>query len=491
MTQVSLAHQLHDIASTEGSAAELGAVLRRSWEGQKEKLISSTIDGGAISEGLSQHMDYMVGALASVLLDDEITVVATGGYGRGRLAPYSDIDLLFLLEGEDQEARLAPFLYALWDGGLPLSQATHTVQSAIKAASDDTVIRTAFLDARFLSGNEEAYTDFQNRFDRLRRQTLTGFIEAKLQERDDRHDRLDGSRYAIEPDIKEGKGGLRDLDTLHWIDRYVSGLEDDPSPAIDTPGLFTPKEMRRIQKLFDFFWSVRIQLHEVAGRADENLNFGVQPLIAERLGYSPRGEQSAVERFMQHYFLNAKEVGRLTGSACALLEEKALKQSPPLWDVSRVFSLFQSSTGEEKVDGEPNLVFRSGRLNFVDHEQAKGNIRDLFVLFRAAGRHQFSLHPDAFKTATRGARRLTPNSVNDADIAKIFRQILTESIKVESILRYMTECGLLGRYITSYGAIIGKVEYGLFRRFTLDEHVLRSVGVLSDILHDRDDGRFV
>lgn len=478
---------LKDMAQS-GTSSELGMFLRRHWDDVKAQLFEAGRDGGIVSVKLSQTMDQIIRALADARCDAQTCLVATGGYGRGRLAPYSDIDLLILQKGEDQEARLSPFIYTLWDGGFPLSHSTHTPQSAVKSAADDTVTRTAFLDARRIWGNKELFDQFQSGFDRLRRRTLAAFVEAKLKERDDRHDRTDASRYAIEPDVKEGKGALRDLDTLHWLDRYVSGASQDPfSPVADTE-LFTAAEHRRIEKILNFFWSVRVHLHDIAGRADERLHFKIQPLIAERLGYRSRRRAKAVERFMRHYFLNAQDVGRLTGHACAELEERTLKETSL---AERVSSAVDRMVQEHPFDGEKALVRRGGRVTFFDHEKSVSTPRHIMVLFRAAGRHQIPIHPDALKTASRAARRVGMRQFKNPELAEIFRVILRDSVQPDSILRAMTETGVLGRALPAYGAIVGKVEYGLFRRFTLEEHILRSIGVLSDMLHDKDDGRFV
>ncbi len=470
------------------NSSVIGGILRRQWQAGKEAAFETEKGGYAISRFLSARMDEIVHALAGHVLGPGMAVVATGGYGRGQLAPYSDIDLLFLARGGDLNARLAPFLYAMWDSGFPMSHSAHSPASAVTAAQADTVTRTAFLDARMICGDTALYEDFHERFDKLRRRTLAEFVEAKLRERDERHDRIASSRYAIEPDVKEGKGGLRDLDTLHWLNRYVTGLDDSPTFAVDAPGLFTPRELRRLNNVLDFFWSVRVELHRAQGRADERLSFSIQPILAERLGYRARSDASAVERFMRHYFLNAKEVGRLTRAASAQLEEQALKETR---FAAQVKGAIDRMVEEQAFDGEANLIRRGGRITFADHSAALENPRALFALIRASGRHNLPLHPDAFQTAVRGARLLGAEDRQRPELRELFQDILRESQDLERVLRTMSECGLLGRFLPDFGDVIGKVEYSLFRRYTLDEHVLRAVGVLCDMLSDRDDGRFV
>ncbi|WOI53596.1 nucleotidyltransferase domain-containing protein [Parvularcula sp. LCG005] len=469
-----------------GASSDFGTILRRHWSLTKSGLFQNYSRGRTISECLSDCMDGIVATLADAVCDERTAILATGGYGRGQLAPFSDIDLLILMGGRNHQERLAPFLYAMWDGSFLISHSTHTPASAIQACGDY-VTRTAFLDARLVWGSRELADDFQGRFDRLRRKTVPEFVSQKLKEQDDRHDRDDASRYAIEPDVKEGKGALRDLDTLHWLDRYVAGIDTKPDQDADLSSLFSSREVRRLKKIQDFFWSVRVHLHDIMGRKDEKLRFSVQPKVAARLGYTPRGRETAVERFMRHYFLNAKEVGKLTGAACAQLESRAFKEARLS---RRVAGAVGRMTQEQPFDGEDGLVLRGGRLNFVADDAALVSNRDVFALFRAAGRHNVEIHPQAIQIAFRVGRKLGQSCRSDAELATIFRDILRESISVERTLRAMTEAGVLGRYIPAFGGVIGSVEYGLFRLYTLEEHILRSTGVLSDMLHDRDDGRF-
>jgi [protein-PII] uridylyltransferase len=457
-----------------GSPTEIGALLRRYWNAEKSRLIEAHKDGRGIASGLSLAMDRIIGALAAAVCRDGIVILATGGYGRGRLAPHSDVDLL-IIHDSAEDASLTEFLYALWDGNFAISHAVHTTQSAIEVAEQDLVTRTAFLDARLLWGEPREAASFFIAFDRLRRRTLTEFVEAKLQEREDRHDRSRSSRYAIEPDVKEGKGALRDLDTLHWLDRYVSGIDSVPEPQADAQHIFVPAEKRRLDKIVDFFWAVRVHLHEVAGRADETLRFDMQPRVAERLGYARPGSDRGTERFMRHYFLNAKEVGRLTGTACAILEDRALKDNPISQWVAGAIDRLGQETG---IDGEENLVRRGGRLTFADHDKAASTPDELFALFLAAARHELDIHPDARATATRGARRLRYRREHDDRIGAILRQIMVLGPAAEAAMRGLAETGLLGRFLPAFGQIVGVVDYGLFRQYTLDEHVLRSFGEL-------------
>ena len=256
--------------------------------------------------------------------------MAVGGYGRGTLAPGSDIDLLFLLPRERAprcESIAEYMLYTLWDMKLKVGHSTRSVADCIKFARTDDTIRTALLEARYVCGNRTLHDELVRRF---RKDVVAGtardFIAAKLAERDARHAKSGQSRYLVEPDVKDGMGGLRDLHTLFWIARY---LYDSASPFdLAERGIFTAEEMARFIRCEDFLWAVRCQMHFMTGRASDRLSFEMQADLAERLGYAARGGLKHVERFMKHYFLLAKEVGDLSRIFCAVLEAKAVKKAP-------------------------------------------------------------------------------------------------------------------------------------------------------------------
>jgi len=262
---------------------------------------------------------------------ERIAVVATGGYGRGELAPGSDIDLLFLRPFKQTawgESVIEFILYMLWDLGLKVGHATRSLAESVRLAKLDITIRTAILEARYLWGDQGLYEDLRKKF---WNEVATGngrdFVEAKLAERSVRHERQGESRYLVEPNIKEGKGGLRDLQTLYWIGKYLYHV-DDAADLVDY-GVFTREEYRTFQKAEAFLWNVRVHLHYLMGRAEERLSFDVQPSLAAQLGYvDAEKPRRAVEAFMRAYFLVAKDVGDLTRIFCAALEEQHRKVRP-------------------------------------------------------------------------------------------------------------------------------------------------------------------
>eukprot|EP01030_Chromulinospumella_sphaerica_P012613 gene12613-12403_t len=261
---------------------------------------------------------------------ERLCLLAVGGYGRAVLSPFSDIDLLFLRPWKQTahaESVIEYMLYALWDLGFKVGHASRTIEECIKLSKDDFTIRTSLLEARKLSGDEQLAADLRKRFlNEVMRGTGPEFVAAKLKERDERHARAGASRYMVEPNVKEGKGGLRDLHTLMWIAEYLYPVER-PTDIFRLPH-FHPREVRAFTRAFDFLHAVRAHLHFTTGRPEERLTFDVQPELARRMGYGDRADNPAVERFMRHYFLIAREVGALTRAFSAKLEAEHLKQEP-------------------------------------------------------------------------------------------------------------------------------------------------------------------
>src|SRR5579871_3255880 len=286
---------------------------------------------------------------------ERMAVVATGGYGRGLMAPESDIDLLFILPYKQTawgEQVAEAILYCLWDMGLKVGHATRSVDESIRQARGDMTIRTAILETRFLTGDQELYDELVERFDKeVVQGTAAEFVTAKLAEREERHRRGGQSRYLVEPNVKDGKGGLRDLHTLYWIAKYVYRVKEREE-LIDH-GVYDRREYLRFRRCGDFLWAVRCHMHFVTGRAEERLSFDIQREIAVRLGYTEHPGQRDVERFMKHYFLVAKDVGDLTAILCAELEDSQAKAMPVL---SRMMAKFRPRRHSRLPDTDDFIV---------------------------------------------------------------------------------------------------------------------------------------
>ena len=410
---------------------------------------------------------------------ERLAIVAVGGYGRGALAPFSDIDLLFLRpykQTAHAESVIEYMLYCLWDLGFKVGHASRTIDECLKLAREDYTIRTALLEARPLAGDAALAAELKRRYRKeLQEGTGAEFVAAKLKERDDRHTRAGASRYLVEPNVKEGKGGLRDLNTLFWIAQYLHPSEA-PLEIVRLEE-FTGRELKTFIRAFEFLWSVRAFLHYATGRAEERLTFDLQPEIARRMGYGDRGDAPAVERFMRRYFVIAKEVGTLTRVFSAKLEAQEAKRPHGL-------SRFLPRKGHTRRPLEPGFHEEGGRLN-VEPGLFEADPVNLIRLFSVADRHDLDLHPDAFALATRGLGLITPKVRRDPAAARVFLDLLAKGKETYRSLTLMNEAGVLGRYVPEFGHIVAQMQFNMYHSYTVDEHTLRAVGVIADIMAGR------
>ncbi|MEW9836523.1 [protein-PII] uridylyltransferase [Mesorhizobium marinum] len=446
-------------------------------------------DGGgtACATRLSHLMDEIIRALhdfaasaqpGAAKAGPRMAVVATGGYGRGTLAPGSDIDLLFLLPAKQTPAGAAAveyMLYMLWDMGLKVGHATRDVDECIRQARADFTIRTSVLEARFLWGDQALFDELMERFDRdVVKGTGAEYVQAKLAERDERHAKSGDTRYLVEPNVKDGKGGLRDLQTLFWIGKYFYRVR--AAAELVEKGVFTQAEFDQFRKADDFLWAVRCQMHFLTGRAEERLHFDIQRDIAERLGYTSHPGLSAVERFMKHYFLIAKTVGDLTRIFCAALEEEQAKHVPGF---NRIFLTFQRR--KRKLAGTSDFIVDNHRINVADDKVFERDPVNMLRLFWFADKHGLEYHPDALKLLTRSLGLVDKNLRRDAEANRLFLDLLTSDRYAELNVRRMNEAGLLGRLIPDFGKIVAMMQFSMYHHYTVDEHLIRCIGVLAEI----------
>ncbi len=409
---------------------------------------------------------------------ERMAVVATGGYGRGLMAPESDIDLLFILPYKQTawgEQVAEAILYCLWDMGLKVGHATRSIDECIRQARADMTIRTAILETRFLTGDKPLYDEMVSRFDlEVVQGTASEFVTAKLAEREERHRRAGQSRYLVEPNVKDGKGGLRDLHTLFWIAKYVYRVRD-PGELV-AHGVFDAQEYRTFKRCEDFLWSVRCNLHFLSNRAEERLSFDLQRDIAQRLGYTSHPGMQDVERFMKHYFLVAKDVGDLTAILCAKLEDQQAKPAPAL---TRMMARFRPPT-MRRVPGNSDFIVDNNRINLAGPDVFRNDPVNLIRMFRLAQANNLAFHPDALRTATRSLRLINAQLRDDPEANRLFMEILT-SDDAETVLRRMNETGVLGHFIRAFGKIVSMMQFNMYHHYTVDEHLLRCVGFLQEI----------
>ncbi len=406
------------------------------------------------------------------------TIVAVGGYGRGMLAPFSDIDLLFLLPDKPSpgvEKVVESLLYVLWDLKQKVGHATRTVDECLKQARADMTIRTTILEARFIVGDKDLFETLQKRFDaEIVAKTAPEFVAAKLAEREARVRRAGASRYLVEPNVKEGKGGLRDLNTLFWISKYVYRVRN--AHELVAAGLFSPREFALFRRCEEFLWSVRCRLHFLAGRAEERLSFDVQRPIARQLGYSTRAGLIDVERFMKHYFLIAKDVGDLTAIVCAALEDRQTKRTPAF---GRLIGRLRRRT--RAIADAEDFKVDNDRVNVISDGVFENDPVNLIRLFWIADRSNLPIHPNATRLVTQSLKRIDARLREDPEANRLFVEVLTSRNAPEIALRRMNEAGVLGRFIPDFGRVVGMMQFSMYHHYTVDEHLIRAVGELSAV----------
>jgi [protein-PII] uridylyltransferase len=443
--------------------------------------------GGTAAQTVREHcflMDQLIRALhdftmshayplANPTAGERLAIVAVGGYGRGELAPCSDVDLLFLLPYKltpHTEQVVEYMLYVLWDLGLKIGQATRGVEDCLRQARADMTIRTALLEARYIWGDPQVFDEMKRRFETEIVKESTGeFVQAKLAERDARHRKLGDSRYHVEPNVKEGKGGLRDLQSLFWIAKYIYRV-DEVGKLVER-GVLSADEAARFARAQNFLWTVRCHLHYLTERAEERLTFDVQGEIGRRMGYTDHAGTRGVERFMKHYFLIAKDVGDLTRIFCALLEAEQERKPRFRW---RGWSAFR----RRQVEG---FALDAGRLTVAGDSAFEDDPVNLIRLFHAAQLHGLDIHPKALRLITQNLRLVNARLRVDAEANRLFLEILTSRKDPETALRRMNEAGVFGRFIPDFGRIVAQMQYDMYHVHTVDEHSLMAIGILSRI----------
>jgi [protein-PII] uridylyltransferase len=456
---------------------------------QAEQLLLKDRQGRRCAERLCFMMDEIIRVLFEFVVahlypsenpsdSEHMAIVATGGYGRGLLAPGSDIDLLFLLPYKQTawgESVAEAILYCLWDLGLKVGHATRSIDECIRQAKADMTIRTAVLESRFLLGDRKLFDELMTRFDKSVIQgTGPEFVAAKLNEREERHRKAGQSRYLVEPNVKDGKGGLRDLHTLFWIAKYVYRVHD-VEELIDR-GVFDEDELRLFRRCEDFQWSVRCNMHFLTGRAEERLSFDIQREIAVRLGYTEHPGMKDVERFMKHYFLIAKDVGDLTAILCSELEDQQTKPAPVL---SRMMARLRPR-GRRALPETEDFLDDNNRLTIADKEVFARDPVNFIRMFRLAQKHHLVLHPDVMRLANKSLRLIDGKLRQNPEANKLFLEILT-SQDAEIILRRMNETGVLGRFVRAFGRVVAMMQFNMYHHYTVDEHLLRCIGILAEI----------
>jgi len=421
------------------------------------------------------HVTLRLHPLANPTTSERLLLLAVGGYGRGEMALHSDVDLAFVTPWKDTrwtETVTEEILYLLWDLGLKVSQSSRSVDEMMRMSAADQTILTATMEGRYVWGDEAVYDDVHARFwKRVGAAGIRAFAKEKLDEREARHQRMGDSRYVVEPNVKEGKGGLRDLHTLFWIGKYAYRLQN--AAGLVDVGLLTSPEWRAFHRAERFFWAVRCHLHIIAGRAEERLTFDVQPEIARRMNYADRPGSAAVERFMRHYFLHAKTVGDLSGVFLAHLDEKFARRG------QRYLSLPSFRRRPSRLEG---FLLDRGRLAAPDDPAffAERPAR-LIRMFALADRNGLEIHPLAMRAAAANAKLIDASVRADPAANAVFLDVLTSPRDPEAVLRWMNEAGVFGRFVPDFGRVVAQMQFDMYHHYTVDEHTIRAIGLLARI----------
>mgnify|MGYP003110642307 CR=1 FL=1 len=402
---------------------------------------------------------------------ERVAVCAVGGYGRGEMAPFSDVDLLFLTPYKITpwaESVIESMLYILWDLRLKVGHASRTVRDCLRLGAQDFTIRTALLENRFLGGDAELAARLDSR---LRDELFTGtereFTEAKLAERDTRHEKQ-GERYMVEPNVKEGKGGLRDLQSLFWIAKYIHHVRE--VGELVALGTFTGDELGTFIRAENFLWAVRCHLHLIANRANDQLTFDMQVEVAERMGYTDRGGRRGVEIFMQDYFRHATAVGDLTRIFLTKLEAAQQKAEPLLQRLLKRRKKLRR--GYAQVNG---------RLAIADEVNFLSDPLNLLRLFEEGLRTGLLIHPEAMLLVTNHLGLIDEDFRNDARAQKLFLDLLLKHGNPERALRRMNELGVLSAFIPEFEPVRAMMQFNMYHHYTVDEHIIQCISHLARI----------
>ncbi|MEE2694611.1 MAG: [protein-PII] uridylyltransferase [Pseudomonadota bacterium] len=400
---------------------------------------------------------------------DRLSLIAVGGYGRAEMAPFSDVDLCFLHPWKltpRGEQVVEYLLYLLWDLGVTVGHATRSLDESVARAKKDVTICTSLLEARHICGDQSLFTEFMRRF---QKEVLTrggdNFLAAKMSERNDRHAQMGESRYVLEPNIKDGKGGLRDLHTLFWIARYLYPVNEIDD--LVSQGILKRDEKKLFEKSNKFLWTVRFHLHYLASRKEDRLTFDQQAPISELMQFGPRLNATGAERFMKYYYRVAKDVGNLTRTFCSALE---VEHKNPTRRRG-----FENSRKYSVISG---FKISNGRLDVANDCAFEQKPIRILELFREAQKNGLDVHPNALRLLGRSLARIDAKLRADDLANKIFFEILTSNKEPAIALRRMNESGVLGKFILDFGRVVAQMQHDMYHVYTVDEHTIFAIGIL-------------
>lgn len=461
-------------------------IAKKRLEKGRAEIKRSFVSGDSNSRDTAQHqailMDetlqfiwHEIGGDLGIDLADHLALLAVGGYGRGQLAPFSDIDLLFLRVGDEtalQDQTVESMLYVLWDLGLKVGQAVRTPSECLKLGSKDFTILTSLIEMRLIRGSRPGFIALKHAVNtRLLAPHRRAFVVAKMAERKARHERQGQSRYTLEPQVKEGKGGLRDLHALSWIARAVFG--DGQVSTLISSGVFSLAQAQAYEEAEAFLLKVRLHLHYLSDRAEERLSFDAQLEIAKALGYGGEDVRAGVEMFMQDYFRAAKSVGALTGIMIATMEEE-FQQGTRRRGLRRAWL----KDREANVDGFP---ISGGRLSISGAQQLAEQPLDFLRYFVVAHEKGLSHAPSTLRLISQNLSLIDDKFRHNPQANRLFLDLLTHANNPKLALRTMNETGVLATFLPEWASIVGLMQFNRYHSYTVDEHTLYAIDQLHQL----------
>lgn len=477
-----LAHAESQLAATgERKPTEVLPLYQKFLKIEEHRLRLKHQAGGGGREICRRRADLVdvllkrVFAAAAVAVPDReskepLALIALGGYGRGELNPFSDVDVMLLHRQSEKsvspylEEMVEQLLYLLWDSGFKVGHSTRSIKEAIVQANQDMQTKTSMLEARFLAGDAALAGEFRKQF---RSKCVAGFerkyVELRMQDQFSRHKKFGDSVYMQEPNVKNGCGGLRDYQNLLWVTYFKEG--ELTTYHLVGKDWLSHAEQRRIEKAYDFLLRIRTDLHYLTGRATDILHLNMQEQLARRLGYSRRNGQLASEAFMRDYYEHTRNIFHVT---------------------ERITQQFASGSASEKTRSLFSFLplTRPDQTKlesfFVRNQQLVPDQRDLFRnetlqmmrVFQLAQEHNLDLSPEMADLLSRSLGEVTRTFQYAKAPREIFISILSRKGEVGRVLRIMHRVDFLGRYIPEFGQMTCLVQHEFLHRYTADEHTL-------------------
>ncbi|MBT1076720.1 [protein-PII] uridylyltransferase [Geobacter grbiciae] len=402
---------------------------------------------------------------------EPLTLTAIGGYGRGELNPYSDIDLMFLYGGKDQarvEDIAQKLLYFLWDMRLDVGYSVRTLQDCVEMAASDLTVRTALLDARVLAGSRLLFKDFEKvMLTQILSKRSDSFIKEKVAELGKRREKYGSSVYLLEPNVKESEGGLRDLHTALWVAKIKYKISDIRELIVK--GVMTEEEVSAYGEALSYLWRIRNELHFHAGRKNDQLTFDAQINLAGFFGYKDVGKSLAVEEFMRDYYLHATRVEHLSSSLitkCSQREERALK----------IIGYFV-----RRHVGEGFYIIK-GELVIPDESVIHKEPARLMKIFEYAQKHGVAISVTVKSLIRKNLHLINDKFRRSKDVNQSFFAILRSEKGASETLQLMHHLEFLNRFIPEFGNIYCKVQHDLYHIYTVDTHSLFAVEEIEKLL---------